>query len=341
MRQLGLSATPFRADLSTRLKLWDREIYYYGISDAIREGVLVPLRIHQWDGGEATLDAAALEMIRRHRVLDLGPGVANASSILDAEGFAELCREAGIKTGLVHSRLPRGAGEKTMRALEAGMLQVVVHVSMLAEGVDFPWLRWGLFRRPVGSPVRLRQEMGRYIRTHPGKAEAVILDPLDLIGASGFASIEAMLGGALDDEEQTPMESELREAQEAEEKPEAERWAIQLAAWRRYLRGLYLAAAGRGLIDVKVKSTHWRTRDPSEKQLKAVVFLLGGLSRETSIPKPHRDMIRLLRENADRMTSGDVSDAIAVGGVIRDLRLSKTPIWDALFANQDTSGLRP
>lgn len=317
-RALGFTATPFRSSDAEELSLWDRELHIYGVADALRDGVIVPFRSVQWGGAEDTpLDQACIEMIQQD---GLGPGIVNATSIEDAVSFSRMLTAAGTPCRPIHSALGRAERAATLSALQVGTLVAVCHVNMLSEGVDLPWLRWICLRRVVKSKVRFCQELGRVLRASPGKEEALILDPNDLLGAFSL-SYEAVLSGmaAVPD---APLVAELREAErESRETPEAQVLAARtMAAWHRYLRAVYLAGVTSGHIECRVKSTRWRTYAATAKQLPMVERLLGGLSRDTSIPLPHRKMLVTIGEHAKELSRGDVHDLIALGLAFRKNR---------------------
>lgn len=186
----GLTATPFRAD--KRGVDWDELVYSYPSGQAVEDGVLVPWRAVRWDGtGKPTVDELVDGWVREAE----GPGVVSATSISDAE---ETAKRLGVLA--IHSGISARERHRRLQMLERGEIPCLVHVSMLVEGIDLPWLRWLALRRPVGSPVRLVQEIGRVLRAHPGKTEAVLYDPYNLIGALGLTH-EAQLEDALATEE--------------------------------------------------------------------------------------------------------------------------------------------
>lgn len=183
---VGLTATPFRGD-GKGLETWDRIVYSYASGDAVRDGVLVPWRAVRWDGsGEADTDAVVERWVRQAE----GPGIVSAISIEDAERFADrLGRGVALA---IHQRYSAAEREMRIRQLQSGRVRCLVHVQLLTEGVDLPWLRWLALRRPVASPVRLVQEVGRVLRAHPGKTEAVLYDPHDLLGELGLVHAAAL-----------------------------------------------------------------------------------------------------------------------------------------------------
>lgn len=326
-RALGFTATPFRSDEGQELSLWDRELYVYGVADALKDGVIVPFRAVQWSGADDTpVDAACLDMIRKHA---RGPGIVNAVSIEDAEEFSRVLTDAGIPCMPIHSALGRSERAATLSKLQSGTILSVCHVNMLSEGVDLPWLRWICLRRVVKSRVRFCQEVGRVLRSHPGKTEAVILDPHDLLGAFSL-SYDAILSGmaAVPD---APLESELREAAQRSisDAPTPDVTVNATAAWRRYLRAVYLAAVSSGVVECRVKSTKWRTYAATAKQIPMVTRHLAAITRNTDIPLSHRKMLKTIGENISHFSRGDVSDLISLEMAFMG---GKSGIWGKMTA---------
>jgi len=185
---IGMTATPFRTDAQWEsISLFGTLLYRYTAAQAQADNVVVPWRIvHSETGGE--LDDVCLEMIRSAE----GPGLANAVNIADAEAFAKHLTTSGITSEAVHSRQRRQTQRQIIQRLKGGNLRCVVHVNMLSEGANFPWLRWLCLRREVESRVRFVQEVGRLLRVAPGKTEAIFYDPHDLFGTFSLAYAEAL-----------------------------------------------------------------------------------------------------------------------------------------------------
>ena len=192
----GFTATPFRASDREKLRFFDEVVYRHTLMDALSAGDVVPWRVIPWVGKEARpLTALLLELIEQHTT---GPGAVNARTIAEAEHIAALLTWAGVPAAAVHSRLPEEEQERRLAALRAGVLRAVTYPSLLGEGVDLPWLHWLALARPVRSVVRFIQEFGRVLRTHPGKTEAVILDPHGLVERFDLLRAEAL--GLVDEE---------------------------------------------------------------------------------------------------------------------------------------------
>ena len=201
-RSVGVSATPYRSARSEELSLFRAVAYSYGPVPALRDGVILPWRVIPWTGGQAPIDEAATEMIQRYG-LPAGPGVVSADSIQDAEGYAGVLRHADIRAEAIHSQQSSAAQHTLLDDLRAGRLQVLVHVAMLQEGIDLPWLRWICLRRAVSSRVRFAQEVGRVLRRAPGKEHGIVLDPHDLFGSLTM-DYEAVLYGQAEETAAAP-----------------------------------------------------------------------------------------------------------------------------------------
>lgn len=279
---LGFSGTPFRSNAKERLQLWDECAYRYSFVDAVADGVLVPIRpVHYHGKGTDEVNEVCLSMIREH---GNGPGVVSAVNIDDAEFYAGMLRDEGISAEAIHSRLGRDEQAARLARLLAGELRCVVHVSMLAEGIDIPELRWICLRRPVGSKVRFIQEVMRPLRAHPGKTEAVVLDPYNLLGVHGMDTAEA-LGAAMDgtDEPEARDEYEPAEPLPVELPP-----AVCVARVDEYTERLLAALVEAGVREPpRVYPERWRNEPPEFAQMKRLASYANPKSI-SKMPAPHR-----------------------------------------------------
>lgn len=220
--RVGWSATPYKSDPdpSKGLTLWLHELYRYGADDAIADGALVPWQSSGLSSHDARrvndlaaaadllkpgdarrdkiaeeqqeiVDAASLRWVQQQR----GPGVVSARGVVDAEAFAKRLEDCGVRALTVHANQSRDIRAARLEALQKGDLDCVVHVQILVEGVDLPWLQWGCLRRPRGR-VGFVQEVGRFLRSAPGKSHADLFDPYGLFVRHGIDHV-AQLAGAL------------------------------------------------------------------------------------------------------------------------------------------------
>ena len=301
---MGQTATPFRSIPRECLSLFTHIWYRYTLADAVADGVLVPYRVIPWDGGVGVgVDDASVRMILEHGV-PAGPGVVSATTIDDADAFAERLVAEGVPAASVHSRL--GAREKAARiaALESGEISALVHVSMLQEGVDFPWLRWICLRRRTQASVRFLQEAGRVGRVHPGKTEGLVLDPHCAFGKFGWTNMEA-IGNAL--QQAADSEAEDGDASSTIYDPKPHE-AVALPALVDIVAAMRDRLEALGLRDARM-SGGWRIAPVSEGQ----VELLRKRSRWTRhIPQPWRKALQVVSRVPFALTKGEAGDVIDV-----------------------------
>ncbi len=214
--RVGFTATPYRADTSERLELYDAVAYTYGPDDALRDGVVVPWEVWTRDSlpphakpKSNDPDEWALAMACRAVAKGLGPGICDASSIEDAQDFALTLREQRINAAAIHSGLDAAEQDRLLARLERGELDCLVQVALLVEGVNLPWVRWLLLRRDVQSRVRHAQYVGRALRRHRGKTHAVLLDPRGITSRLAL-SYEAALWLCDDEDEADEADDEAR-----------------------------------------------------------------------------------------------------------------------------------
>jgi superfamily II DNA or RNA helicase len=223
--RIGWSATPYKSDPDPAkgLTLWLHELHRYAADDAIADGALVPWQasglsrydanrvnelaavadqLKQGDPRRDEIAAEQQEIVDKASVLwvqqQSGPGVVSARGVVDAEAFAKRLEDTGVRALTVHSNQSPDIRRARLAALQRGELDCVVHVQILVEGVDLPWLQWGCLRRPRGR-VGFVQEVGRFLRSSPGKSHADLFDPCGLFVLHGI-SHPSQLAGALIEE---------------------------------------------------------------------------------------------------------------------------------------------
>jgi len=273
---MGCTATPYRSIPAESLGLFDEITYRYTIQDAVRDGVLVPMRYHRIVGEElpGPIDEVCLDMMREHA--PPGPGIVSARDIADAEAYAAWLTERGWPAAAIHSKTPAKMRPVLLDRLRRGQYRCLVHVSLLAEGVDLPWLRWLCLRRKVGASVRFLQEIGRVFRyldpdrfpedveRFGQKPSGVVLDPHLLLGVHGLCTLER-IGAALEE----AAEAEGREARSAREPTEQEAVALDLLI--AYLLDVHRRLMAAGIVgEPKYPPGGWQLAGVSEKQVQAV-----------------------------------------------------------------------
>ncbi len=325
VRRLGMSATPYRADEREALRLWSHEVYRYDAGDAIRDGVLVPWRRHGIVGQGVDVDEACADWIAAQRG---APGIVSATSIDDAEAYAATLSDRGIPAMAVHSRMSRAAVDARIAALERGEVTALVHVALLVEGVDLPWLRWLCLRRRRASRVAFAQEVGRVLRSSAGKERAEIFDPWDLLGTFGLSE-PAALGEAMRPEraerqevERVPLVDALTgEVIDADTLRAPQRKRLQsgsqAAAW---IQSAACALRTAGIVrPLDTRDRQWRTWRATDAQLGLLARWKKSMHWAASAPETRegamRDVARAYRAVHSRGSSaqrGIVSDLLGV-----------------------------
>ena len=306
---IGFTATPYRSNEEETLSLWEEVIYRYTAADALNDGVIVPWQLHHWDGtGTSNTDEVCQRIITK---MD-GPGVVSALNIEDAESYATFLNENGIRSSAIHSKMNRKKREYLLKLLENGTLKCLVHVSLLAEGVDMPWLRWICLRRPVGARVRFVQEVGRVLRAHPNKEIAHIIDPHDLFGMHCLSNPER-LGEALTREEKEYEEELVKLAPDEEDREEIRKMppAKAFAVVDSYVANLLSVMRSANICEPPSRwvEGNWRGGTPTEKQMETIEKVRWSsryLPAEVRVPFKH------ILNKAQEYNRGTVNDLLSI-----------------------------
>lgn len=299
---LGFTATAFRSDEDETLRMFTEVVHRYGFREALSDGVIVPWRVVPWTGADLPLDEAVLQMIRTHTE---GPGVVNAVSIEDAERHSAWLTERGVPAAAVHSQLAQPTQDSRLAALRRGELRCIVYPSLLSEGADFPWLRWSCLRREVKARVRFIQETGRVLRTHPGKTEAVILDPLGLFNSLALAYDEE-LGEPPPAQPSVSLRGGGGGGGGGPEAAAMARASDVVASWARQL---YLSAQLDGIVQPRERMPASREDVATQQQLGAIKKLFWA---RRWLPDTQQPVVSFLAVHQDMPNRGSASDLLDV-----------------------------
>jgi len=309
---VGFTATPHQ------LSQWDEILYDYSAQQALADGVVVPWVAHRYVSQSAEpveLDVACLQMARQAR--EIGPTLANACSIDDAEAFAGKLRAAGLGAVAIHSRQSRAENRQAIEKIKSGCA-VGVHVDMLTEGVDLPWLRCLVMRRPTASRVRFAQEVGRVLRAAQDKPTAHLFDPLNLLDWHKL-DFEACFSAA----PETTDEEEQKRADKA-----AKREVVRFIGSHTAMADLAQMArlswqqVG-GWPDNAIKTTQWRSLDATDKQVAHLQRMawVGKMRQAPELVDWQRKALRAVIDYAAgprHYSRGEVADLCGLLHVVAD-----------------------
>jgi len=211
MRVLGVTATPFRlghgliygkACKRGARNWWPRLHSRIGIADLVELGYLAPYRGKaavelgeelagvKKSAGDYNLQALGDMMGREVHIQsavkayeDYGEGRAHVVAfcvvITHAQRLAEAFNAAGHRAVVVHSQMTHEERQRAMADFEEGRAKIICNVGVLTEGWDCTAVDCVLMCRPTMSPALWVQMVGRALRVHPGKADALVLDLSD------------------------------------------------------------------------------------------------------------------------------------------------------------------
>jgi superfamily II DNA or RNA helicase len=93
--------------------------------------------------------------------------IAVACSIDHAEEIKQLYIENGYRAEVIHSKQMPEKQDETKQNIENHRLDVIIHVAMLGEGYDHPYLSIAAIFRPFRSELPYEQFIGRVLRVIP------------------------------------------------------------------------------------------------------------------------------------------------------------------------------
>jgi DNA repair protein RadD len=213
-RLIGLSATPYRLHTTslgsdirmlhrTRPKLFDDILFVVQTGDLARDGFLhqpkymvsgqdsqqilqlnttgaefsdasIDRYLNQTHIVERVADAAedAITQGRKHLLVFL-------PSIAQSDRAVELLNDRGIRASIVTGETESRIRDSRLKDFRNGHIRAIVNVGVLTTGYDFPALDCVICGRPTQSLSLYYQIIGRCVRPHPSKSEAVVYDLVD------------------------------------------------------------------------------------------------------------------------------------------------------------------
>jgi len=202
---LGLTATPERGDgvdvrdlfdgrTAAELRLWDAlgadlltPFHYFGVADGT-DLQRVDWRAGAYDSGALSNlytgnDFRASIILRavQDKIADLDDmkAIGFCVSVDHAAYMTRVFVEAGIPSATITGETTYGSRDGAIADLRSGRINAIFAVDVFNEGVDIPAINTVLFLRPTESSTVFLQQLGRGLRTAPGKA---VLTALDFVG---------------------------------------------------------------------------------------------------------------------------------------------------------------
>lgn len=213
---LGVTATMGRTDRVALGQVWEEIAFRKPIIDCIREGYLAnakgirvrvdgldltTVRRSRGDYTEAALatamhDALAPKAVARAYVEHAAgrQGIAFTPTVALAYEMAEAFEESGIACEAIDGAMASSDRRAVLTRFARGQTQVVANCAILTEGFDAPWCSAVVVARPTQSASLYVQMVGRALRPHPGKRDALIIDVVGVTGKHRLASLIDLAG---------------------------------------------------------------------------------------------------------------------------------------------------
>ena len=199
---VGFTATPKRADgkgLGRHAHgVFDDIIIGPTVAELIRRGFLSPYRILSTPSdmnlddlkatasGDFAPKALATRAHASHIVGDVvetylkhangKQGITFTTDVETAVHMAEQFNAAGVPAKAVSAKTPDGERAEAIRRFRRGELKQLTNCDLFGEGFDVPGVEVVSLARPTCSLALYLQQVGRAMRTAPGKDHALILD---------------------------------------------------------------------------------------------------------------------------------------------------------------------
>ena len=197
---LGLTATPERMDGRDIYKLFDYNVpYEIRLQQALENKMLAPFNyygVHDFIDAEGkkdfdpsklaqlVADERVTHIIRMLEIYGYKRGVKGlmfCSSIAEAQQLSKLFNKASVNGRPLHTLVLTGEDDPTTREdaveqLEAGQLDYILTIDIFNEGIDIPSVNQVVMLRPTKSSIIFTQQLGRGLRTAPGKSHLRVID---------------------------------------------------------------------------------------------------------------------------------------------------------------------
>jgi rhodanese-related sulfurtransferase len=212
---LGVTATPHRTDAKSLQKVFQAEVYRYGLRDALKDGWLCPIRCFRvttdvdlsgvrtsnGDFEAGALSRAVNNVARTQSAIQHWREVAGDRKTLvfcvdvqHSYDAAEAWRQAGFVAEAIDGGMHIDERRAVLRRFHAGETQVLANCAILTEGFDEPSVAAVVMLRPTKSQSLYTQMTGRGTRLAPGKRDLILIDVVDNCTRHTLVQAPALLG---------------------------------------------------------------------------------------------------------------------------------------------------
>lgn len=205
--RLGVTATPFRYDGKGLGEHFRCAVEGPSVADLIRDGYLArpaifapPAKLDlskvKKRGGDyvaadlakaVDTDDLTLPAVRHYaRICGGVPAVAFCAGVEHARHVAAQFKAGGWDAASIDGDMSTAERDRAIRMLATGRLSVLTSCDIISEGTDLPIVGAAILLRPTESTGLYLQQVGRVLRTYPGKTEAIIIDQVGNVARHGM-----------------------------------------------------------------------------------------------------------------------------------------------------------
>lgn len=215
-RAVGFTATMSRGDGVGLREVWQRVVYERDIRYMITRRFLVPpkgihvrvedldlskVRKSAGDFSDGQLGDALAASLAPERIVDayrehaLGrPSLLFVPTVEFAELMVERFTTAGVSARIVHGGQGVDERRRALADFKSGKVSVLVNCMVLTEGTNLPMASCVIIARPTTHVGLYVQMVGRVLRTHPGKTDAIVLDVVGVSKRHVLAGLTDLMG---------------------------------------------------------------------------------------------------------------------------------------------------
>lgn len=207
LRLIGVTATPERLSGEGLGETFDTMVLGPTTRDLIERAALAPYRLFApaqavdlsgvgMQAGDFKRGALAGAMDKPaiigsavgeyEKLLNGAPAVAFCVSVEHAQHTAEQFRARGYRSVCLDGKMDKALRRDIVRDFARGAINVITSCELISEGFDMPGIVGAILLRPTWSLPLYLQQVGRALRTAPGKEAAILLDHVGNSGRHGM-----------------------------------------------------------------------------------------------------------------------------------------------------------
>lgn len=231
---VGLTATPMRGDKLGLDAIYQEIVFHLPMRMLVERNHLarpVGLRIET----EADLDdvhtvanefnqgelANAIDTDPRNKLIvdswlahaqDRKRTVVFCVSVAHAERVRDAFRAVGVAAEMVEGETPIAERQAIFARFRDGAVSVLTNCMILTEGFDEPGIDCAIMARPTKSTGLYIQQVGRALRAHAGKPDALIIDVVDVTSRHKLVTLPSLSGTEPGKDGERPLSEEDRKA---------------------------------------------------------------------------------------------------------------------------------